>query len=234
MDNLETEIAGIASLNEPVRRALYLFVASRREGAGRDEAAGAVSVTRALAAFHLDRLVEEGLLDAQYRRLSGRSGPGAGRPAKVYRRSGRQLSLSLPARNYELAARVMGRALLRAEGSSGEALAGAARELGEALGESARLAAGGRPGREGLLAAAVEVLDGHGFEPWRDGDVVRLRNCPFRSLAEEFPDLVCGMNLAFMGGFLTGLRARGLETGTDALPGACCVVFQAVRSVPSR
>jgi DNA-binding transcriptional ArsR family regulator len=124
---LEEQIAGLAALSDPTRRRLYFFVASRLEGAGREEAAEAVGITRALAAFHLDRLVEDELLVAEYRRLTGRSGPGAGRPAKIYRRSTRQLAISLPQRNYELLARLLAQALMGGEGaSSSAALADAA------------------------------------------------------------------------------------------------------------
>src|SRR5512141_2158384 len=95
---VERQLAGLAVLSEPARRALYVYVADRQADVGRDEAARAVGVSRSLAGFHLDRLVEEGLLEASFRRLSGRTGPGAGRPAKVYRRSRRQLEVSLPPR----------------------------------------------------------------------------------------------------------------------------------------
>src|SRR5256886_10040452 len=107
----ERQIAAIASLHEPARRGLYLYVSSRRREVGRDEAARALRISRALAAFHLDKLVQQGLLDASYRRLTARRGPGAGRPAKLYHRSTRQLDLTLPERRYELAGRVFARAL---------------------------------------------------------------------------------------------------------------------------
>src|SRR5438445_9246773 len=107
----ERQIAAIASLHEPARRGLYLYVSSRRREVGRDEAARALRISRALAAFHLDKLVQLGLLEAAYRRLSGRQGPGAGRPAKLYRRSTRQLEITLPQRRYELAGRLLARAL---------------------------------------------------------------------------------------------------------------------------
>ena len=102
---LERQIAAIASLDDPVRRGLYLYVSGRGREVGRDEAARAVRISRALAAFHLDKLVQHGLLVTTYRRLTKRRGPGAGRPAKPYRRSDRQLDVTLPPRRYELAGR---------------------------------------------------------------------------------------------------------------------------------
>src|SRR5690606_38891806 len=67
-----------------------------------------------LAAFHLDKLVDGGLLEAGSRRLTGRSGPGAGRPAKVYRRAAGERGVSVPARDYRTAAGVLAEAAERA------------------------------------------------------------------------------------------------------------------------
>src|SRR6266516_2821135 len=136
---LERQIAAIASLHEPVRRGLYLYVARRRRDVGRDEEARALRISRALAAFHLDKLVRQGLLETSYRRLTGRRGPGAGRPAKLYRRSAHQLDLTLPRRRYELAGRLLAQALTNARSPAAvRALRRAARHLGRGLGADAR------------------------------------------------------------------------------------------------
>ena len=223
-------IDDVVVLGEPVRRALYDYVARQREPVGRDAAAAAVDIGRPLAAFHLDRLVAAGLLEVTFRRLSGRTGPGAGRPAKLYERSAREIELSLPARRYELAARLFAKALTTgaaAGGSTDEALDGAARSFGESLGKEARRAAGPRPGRARLLAAAMNVLTSAGFEPIAgDDDVIALRNCPFDALAQSHRELVCGMNLSLMDGVIVGLRTTGIEAVLDRQPGMCCVVWR--------
>jgi predicted ArsR family transcriptional regulator len=220
----------VAPLIEPVRRALYSHVVGQAEPVGRDAAAAAVGVGRPLAAFHLDRLVEAGLLDVTYRRLSGRTGPGAGRPAKLYRRSTRRVELSLPARRYELAARLFADALSNGSvgtTSSAEALDSTARSFGEGLGQEARRRAGSRPGRRALLAAAMDVLAEAGFEPAAGvEDVIVLRNCPFDALAQTHRALVCGMNLSLMDGVIAGLRASGIRAELDPQPGMCCVVWR--------
>jgi len=222
------QIGDLALLDEPVRRALYTYVAGRPEAVGRDEAARAVRVSRALAAFHLDKLVAAGLLEASYRRLSRRRGPGAGRPAKLYRRSGRQLELSVPPRRYELAARLFAESVAVAPGPGAEEpVWSAARRLGNSLGEAARRHAGPRPSRARLLASAAAVLRAHGFEPARAAGVMRLRNCPFHALARDFRPLVCGMNLALMEGLIAGLGAYGITAELDPQPGHCCVAFRA-------
>src|SRR5439155_17253472 len=110
-DDFDEDIAGVASLAEPQRRALYRFVVSRGDAVSKDEAAAAMGVARSVAAFHLDRLVADGLLTTEFRRLTGRQGPGAGRPAKLYRRAEREVAVSLPARQYDLAAALLAAAV---------------------------------------------------------------------------------------------------------------------------
>jgi predicted ArsR family transcriptional regulator len=234
--DLDQRLDDLAPLAEPVRRALYLHVSRQAEPTGRDAAASALGVSRALAAFHLDRLVEAGLLVAEYRRLTGRSGPGAGRPAKVYRRADRQIEVSLPERRYDVAAQLFARAV--AQTGTGEpveaTLHRAARDYGEALGVEARRRAGPRPPRARLRAAGGDVLQEHGFEPAEraaDGPIV-LRNCPFDALVRDHRDLVCGMNLSLMEGVLAGLRLRGLSAQLDPQPGRCCVVWTATADGP--
>nr|WP_206699993.1 transcriptional regulator [Actinomadura sp. RB99] len=218
-------------LQDPVRRRLYEFVVGRGREVGRNEAAEAAGVGRTLAAFHLDKLVDGGLLEAGSRRLSGRSGPGAGRPAKVYRRSAVERGVSLPARDYGTAAGLLAEAAERA---------GLDREVREAARrEGAALAAGAPCGD---LDALAKVLEERGYEPVREdaedaedagaaegrgeggGAVLRMRNCPFHAVAERFPPLVCGMNLALLEGLVEG--SEGVRVRMDARPGWCCVVAE--------
>jgi predicted ArsR family transcriptional regulator len=223
-------IDGVAVLAEPVRRALYAYVSDQVEPVGRDAAAAALDIGRPLAAFHLDKLVDAGLLEVTFRRLSGRAGPGAGRPAKLYARSGRELELSLPTRRYEIAARLFAEALqagATGTASTAEALDAAARSFGESLGSEARRQAGRRPSRSALLVAAIDVLSAAGFEPIAgDREVIALRNCPFDAIAKTNRDLVCGMNLSLMDGIIAGLRATGIQAELDRQPGMCCVVWR--------
>src|SRR5437879_9893584 len=172
---LDEQIAPLASLADPTRRRLYLFAVARPQGVGRDEAATGVGINRALAAFHLDRLVADGLLVADYRRLSGRTGPGAGRPAKIYRRSARELSFSMPRRNYELMARLLAQALTSTAEAPPEALSRGAHDVGVSMGCEARDRAGPRAGRDRLLDVAATALDECGFGPRRGED-----GCPDR------------------------------------------------------
>jgi predicted ArsR family transcriptional regulator len=228
-EGLASQISAIASLNEPVRRALYAYVVQQPEPVGREQAAQGVGITKELAAFHLDKLLEEGLLDVEYRRISGRTGPGAGRPAKLYLPSGRQVQITLPARRYDLAATLLAQAIEEGKGDPARAVDRVARRFGERLGAQARRELGGRPSTGRLLDKACEVLRDQGFEPTKSGSEVRLRNCPFDTIAKEHTDLICGMNMSFAEGLLSGLEAEGVEVGLDPQPGMCCIALAAGR-----
>ncbi|MER7490485.1 helix-turn-helix domain-containing protein [Streptomyces sp. NPDC126497] len=207
-------ISAVAALDEPTRRRLYDYVVGRRHPVGRDEAAEALGLARQTAAFHLDRLAAEGLLDVLHVRRSGRSGPGAGRPAKLYRRSAAQIEVSLPDRRYELAGRLLAQAV-EESGAGGE-------PVREVLHRKAR-ELGVRIGADGGTAEAPRVLERYGFEPRRDGESVVLGNCPFHALARDHAQTVCGMNLHLVGGILEGLGDTGFEACPAPEPGRCCV-----------
>jgi predicted ArsR family transcriptional regulator len=212
---LDRRLTALASLGDPLRRALYRAVTSRDGGVGRDEAAAAVGVSRALAAYHLDKLTEAGLLDTRFERRTGRRGPGAGRTAKLYLRSASPVEVALPARDYELMAGLLARAVeADPSGGAGSALDRAARAMG------AEVAAG-----RGDDAEVAPVLADRGYEPYQDEGVLRLRNCPFGRLAEAHRELVCHANLAFMEGLLDGLGRGGLRAVLEPRPGRCCVAF---------
>lgn len=220
------EVTAVALLDEPPRRAVYDWVAAQHRPVSRDEVAGATGMSRGLAAFHLDRLAAGGLLETEFRRLTGRTGPGAGRPAKLYRRAERDISVSFPERRYGLAAELLADALEEVtDERPPAALRAAAHRLGEDVGRSARAAAGPRPSRARRREALVETLDERGYEPVERGGRLRLGNCPFDALVDTHRDLVCGMNLALAEGILDGLGERRATAQLDRQPGLCCVAF---------
>jgi predicted ArsR family transcriptional regulator len=221
---LSERLARLGVLQEPLRRALYLYVAARPGEVSRDEAAEAMGIRRSLAAFHLDKLADAGLLEVDYRRLTGRTGPGAGRPAKLYRRSSEAHQVSLPPREYELAAHLLASAVEQA-GRRTVDVEAVARDRGVAMGREWRGRLEPRPGGEHQVRAMEEVLSRYGFEPSAEGGEVRLRNCPFHSLARDHRALACGMNLALIEGVVTGLSAAGLSARLNPRPDGCCVVL---------
>jgi predicted ArsR family transcriptional regulator len=213
----EDEVTRLAALDDPVRRRLYAYIRGSAEPVSREDAAEAVGISRSLAAYHLDKLAEQDLLATSYRRPEGRSGPGAGRPAKVYVAQG-EVSFSFPPRDYLLAADL----LAEAAATSGEALAAldavatrAGRGLGEGVGE----------GRQGSLR---DALASRGYEPFEDeGGVIRLRNCPFHRVAQQHRDVVCRMNQAYLEGLLEGLDREDVTASLEPEPGRCCVAIRA-------
>lgn len=204
----------LASLGEPTRRALYRYVTAQDRPVSRDEAAAATGTKRATATFHLERLVCDGLLETRFARVSGRTGPGAGRTAKLYARAGRQFAVSLPPRRYEIAGEVLACALERAQHQAtpaGVAVAEAAAQAGR------QLAGGGTD--------LAELLSRSGYEPRTGpGRCIHLANCPFHDLAARHPGLVCTMNLHLLRGLIGGL---GLDAQAclDPAEGRCCVTI---------
>jgi predicted ArsR family transcriptional regulator len=207
-------VEALASLGEPTRRALYGFVAAQDRPVSRDEAAAATGIKRATATFHLERLVDDGLLEARFARLSGRTGPGAGRTAKLYARAARQFAVSLPPRRYEIAGEVLASAL--------ELLQCQATPADEAVARAA-----GQAGRQ-LAAGATdlaELLGRSGYEPRQDpGECIHLANCPFHELVARHPGLVCTMNLHLLRGLL-GEFGSGAQARLDPAEGRCCVTI---------
>jgi predicted ArsR family transcriptional regulator len=212
LDSLESALEVAAVLREPVRRRLYEYVASQPGPVGRDHVAAVLGLSRAAAAFHLDRLVEVGLLAIEYRRLSGRSGPGAGRPAKLYRRSGRMISLTWPRREYALLAGV-----LAGGGGPTDQDLERAHDRGQQLGQQA----GGRSRR-----AVERVLGDLGFAPAADAGRTRTRSCPFEPLSRQNPPLVCGIGQALVEGIIEGAGAR-LAVASDEPGDGCCITLLA-------
>ncbi|MGH3348589.1 MAG: helix-turn-helix transcriptional regulator [Nocardioides sp.] len=219
-DTFAGRVTKLGALADPVRRALYHFVAGQPGAVSRDQAADGIDVPRHTAKFHLDRLVDQGLLVTEFRRLTGRTGPGAGRPAKLYRRSRKEVAVSLPHRRYDLAADVLADAVERtlAGAELGGALDDAAREAGSRAAASAPAGDSG----ETELDRVAEVLAPFGYEPRVDEELT-LQNCPFDRLAADHAGLVCGMNLAFVEAVTEGLDCSGVHAGPGPDDGGCCV-----------
>lgn len=225
----ETQVESVASLADRLRRRLYQFVVRQREPVSREAAAQAVGVPKHVAASHLDRLEQDGLLTAEFRRPEGRSGPGAGRPTKLYRRSGQEFEVSVPERRYVFAGRLMAGAIARAEHegiSVASALHEDAAELGRQMGEDARARVGDGESEASLESAMRAVLEENGYEPRDEAGVITLANCPFHSLAQEYTDLVCGMNFDLIRGLADGMGTSGLEPRLEPAAGRCCVVLR--------
>jgi predicted ArsR family transcriptional regulator len=212
MDPLEA----LSSLGDATRRRVYDHVSRQPGPVSREEAAAATEIGRTLAAYHLDRLAADGLLTVTHARRSGRSGPGAGRPAKLYARSEREVAVSVPPRDYHLAARLLADAAAAdTDGHTRRALTAAAERLGHEL------------AAEAPAGTAIEpLLRERGYEPYQDDGVVRMRNCPFHAVAQRQPEVVCEMNHALLRGLIDGLGTSGLSAALEPGPGRCCVALR--------
>lgn len=223
----DAQLESVGVLAEPVRRSLYRYVVGRADAVSREQAADAVGVPLHTAKFHLDRLVEGGLLEVDFRRLTGRSGPGAGRPAKLYRRAERQVSVSLPERRYDVVGDVLAEAVdrsLTGQVTVADAVRTAAHEHGCRLAERyAQEHPTPRSGDTGTWSRTAELLAEQGYEPRMADDELALANCPFDRLAQEHTALVCGVNLALVEGVVERLDADGLTPELAPRPGFCCV-----------
>ena len=209
----ESRLAAVASIHDPLRRSLFDFVSASATAVGRDEAAQALGLARGTAAFHLDRLVDDGVLTVEFKRLTGKTGPGSGRPAKLYRRASDELLVSIPERHYDLAGSLLAHSIEESD-RTGEpvrqALTRVATERGRQLGE-----------RAGTLH---EALVAGGYEPREaDGGGTILANCPFHSLAAVHTDVVCDANVNLLRGVAEGAGDTEHEIIFDPCDGQCCV-----------
>jgi predicted ArsR family transcriptional regulator len=205
----------VAALVDPVRRALYDFVRRERRPVTREEAAQAVDISRNLAAFHLDKLVEVGVLRARYEAPADQP-RGRGRTPKVYEATGDGFALAMPPRQYELVATILADAIATDPSNAPAAARRQAAALGHAIG------AGARPIDE-PVDRAVRALADLGYEPRREPDGLVLENCPFHALAARHTALICGLNVEFVAGLLAGLACDALGAELSPRPGGCCV-----------
>ena len=213
----EQAVSSIAALADPVRTSIYRYIVAQGNDVSRDQVARALKIPRSQATFHLEKLAEQGLVETTYRRLSERRGPGAGRTSKLYRRSRRQFHVSLPPREYELAARALAQAMEGRAGSITKRLGGVAREIGAQW-------AAERPSKA-PMKSLESILARHGYEPYWDGpNQIRLRNCPFEALVPEHEEAICKVfNLGLIKALVQKLDARGVSAVYSAPPPVCCV-----------
>jgi predicted ArsR family transcriptional regulator len=203
-----------------LRRRLHQLLLDSEEPVGRDDAAAALGISRSLAGYHLDQLADDGLAEVSYARRSGRAGPGAGRPAKLYVAAPVEVSVQLPPRDDVLVAHLLASAVeADPSGAARQALRAVTRKAGHALGS----AIAEHP--EGAEAAMAEVLQERGYAPAVDDDGIRLRNCPFHHLVDDHLELVCALNEDLLGSACRA-AAVGLTAELDPQPGRCCVVLR--------
>jgi predicted ArsR family transcriptional regulator len=213
---VEDRWRAVAALVDRTRRALFDYVRRQNRPVSREEAAEAQGMSRGLAAFHLDKLVDVGLLRARYQAPAGQP-RGRGRAPKVYESAQEGLAITIPERRYQMIAEILADAVDEDPADAAGAVHRHARQRGVELGAQLR--------EQHTDADLVNVLGELGFEPQLDADGrVLLHNCPFHALAARHTNLVCGLNLAFIGGLVDGLAA-GVRADLVPRTGACCVTL---------
>lgn len=216
---LADRVAAVSALDEPVRRALLDYVSRSDAPVSRDDVAEAFGLARSTAVFHLDRLAEAGLLAVEFRRLAGRTGPGAGRPSKLYTKAAGEVAVTVPERRYDFAGNLL-LAAIEESARTGEAVPEALQRTAQQAGRT--LAAGGR--------SLERILEDQGFEPRPDGGGgLVLGNCPFHRLARQHTEIVCQLNLDLLRAAAEGAGDRQHTMILDPGTGRCCV-----RAVPRR
>jgi predicted ArsR family transcriptional regulator len=217
-------IGAIALLDEPTRARMYAYIRAAEAPVTREQVAAEVGISVKLAAFHLDKLAAAGLLATHFERPHGRTGPGAGRPAKHYRPSGAEFEVSVPRRDYELVASVLADAVSKAPAS--DPASRNAISLARRRGREAARRSGPARGRRPGIRTVERLLRDRGYEPRRGpGSRIELANCPFRAVAQESPEVVCALNRAFIEGMVKESGATDVQVKLDPTPGRCCVVL---------
>lgn len=210
--NESERLAAVASLGDPVRKQLFELLRDSDHALSRDDCAAALGLPKSTIRAHLDRLTGDNLLCVEFRKVGGRTGPGSGRPTKLYRVAVGEVAASVPARHYDLAAQLLAAAVQRSIDTAvgvEEALATVAYEAGKRMGAEA-----------GSMAA---VLENTGYAPQSDGEGgTIMANCPFHRLAREHTGVVCSLNGSLLTGALAGCGDRCHDVVPDEEMSHCC------------
>lgn len=215
----EQEIERLAgALGDPTRRRVFFAVREASVPQTKDDVAERVGIDRRLAGFHLDKLVEQGFLDADFRKRE-KGGPGAGRPPKVYSLAATEAAVTLPERHYDVLAQL----LLEAMSSPGDPDDQLER-VGFAFGQS--LARDQIESGESVftptqaIAEVVRILTRFGFaaqteDPGAATPTIMACSCPFEEMAFHDPVRVCGLDRSIWKGVLS-VYAPGTTLGNTA------------------
>lgn len=229
VESFDDRVIAIAALGDTLRRGIYRYVVRQGAPVSRLEAASHMDIAHHVAKFHLDRLVQDGLLEVVYARPKGRGGPGAGRPTKYYQRSTHEISVSLPDRRYDLVGHIFARAITGMISDGGteikDALRISAISLGHAMGLEIGRADQSNQCDTSSIDPIISVLSKWGFEPRQGADAVVLTNCPFCALASAYPEIICEMNLDLIKGFVSSLGKALWIPILSPSENQCCVVL---------
>lgn len=221
---LDERIGDITSaLGDPTRRAVYIAVREAAEPLTSTDVADLFDIHPNVARHHLDKLANDGYLEVDRRRQSGRSGPGAGRPAKCYSPSGKGIDLHFPSRRHDLLVELLVRIVERSGGSDAARVAeDVGREYGEEL--ASEIGSPADAAYETAVTAIAKAMTGLGFEMSADPGAGRLltSSCPFGGAAAQHPEVVCSLDRGIVSGLFAGM-SRPCEPVLHPDPHEACV-----------
>jgi predicted ArsR family transcriptional regulator len=196
-----------ASLGDPTRRGIYLTVRASSEPLTTSDIASIFDIHPNVARHHLDRLAGDGYLRVTRRRPEGRGGPGAGRPAKWYEATEKEIDVNLPTRRFDLLAELLLRLVDRLAPAD---LAAVAEDVGRDYGRdlAAQIGLPEEPGYEQAVRAVAQAMTMAGFEVDAEPDAHRLLTsfCPFGTTAIAHPEVVCSLDRGMVTGLLEALH----------------------------
>ncbi len=198
-----------SSLGDTTRRGIFIAAREAPEPVTVSQIAALFDLHSNVARHHLDRLVADGWLQVSHRRRNDRRGPGAGRPAKHYEPTGKEVSLQYPARRYDLLAELLVRTLERVAPDDAP---GIAEEIGMEYGQelAAEIGLPDDTGFEGAVQAVARAMMGMGFETEAQPTARTLltRSCPFGETATNHPEIVCKLDQGIVRGLLDAIQIR--------------------------
>ncbi|WP_181034167.1 metalloregulator ArsR/SmtB family transcription factor [Arthrobacter sp. GMC3] len=202
----------VACLGDPVRKQLFELLKASAKPLSRDECAATLGLPKSTVRTHLDRLVTQGLLLVDFQKMGGRTGPGSGRPTKLYAAAVGEVAASVPARHYDLAAQLLASAVQRSIDTGQDvqdALSAVAFDAGRELGAHA--------------GTVHQLLANTGYDPRPDGTGgTIMANCPFHRLAQAHTGVVCAMNGSLLNGALVGCGDKAHSVVPDEERSHCC------------
>jgi predicted ArsR family transcriptional regulator len=198
--NLELTLNKLtATLGDPTRRSIYLRIRSSTEPTTASTIAAEFGIHPNVARHHLDRLAEEGYLEVTRRRQTGKTGPGAGRPAKCYTSTDKEIDLRFPTRRLDLLIDLLVRTVMRLAPSDGTDVAlEIGRDFGHELAAGLNVDTSGN--EDGMLEAVATMMRHEGFEIIADGDRLLTQHCPFGASSFEHPEVLCALDRGIMAG----------------------------------
>jgi len=207
----DQQIGDLAStLGDATRRGIYISVREAPEPVTASQIAVLFEIHANVARHHLDRLVVDGYLQVTHKRRSGRRGPGAGRPAKHYEPTEKEVSVQFPARRYDLLAELLVRVVHRVAPDDAAIIAEeVGREYGRELATEIGLPEDA--GFDSAVQAVARAMMGVGFDTEANSDdrILVTRFCPFGETAVNHPEIVCKIDQGIVKGLLEAAQQAG-------------------------